>query len=37
MGILKFIGWLLTYAAGLAVAAQLLDGIRFPGPLRQAS
>ena len=29
---MRFVTWLLTYAAGLAVAAQLLDGIRFTGP-----
>ncbi len=29
---MRFVTWLLTYAAGLAVAAQLLDGIRFDGP-----
>ena len=29
---MRFVTWLLTYAAGLAVAAQLLDGIRFNGP-----
>lgn len=29
---MRFVTWLLTYAAGLAVAAQLLDGIRFAGP-----
>ena len=28
---MRFITWLLTYAAGLAVAAWLLDGIRFEG------
>ena len=31
MGILKFIGWLLTNAVALAVAAQLFDGIGFGG------
>lgn len=30
---MRFVTWLLTYAAGLAVAAQLLDGIRFDGPV----
>ena len=29
---MRFLTWLLTYASGLAVAAQLLDGIRFTGP-----
>ena len=29
---MRFVTWLLTYAAGLAVAAWLLDGIRFNGP-----
>ena len=29
---MRFVTWLLTYAAGLAVAAQLLDGISFAGP-----
>ena len=29
---MRFITWLLTYALGLAVAAQLLAGIRFDGP-----
>ena len=29
---MRFVTWLLTYAAGLAVAALLLDGIRFDGP-----
>jgi len=29
---MRFVTWLLTYAAGLAIAAQLLDGIRFDGP-----
>jgi putative membrane protein len=29
---MRFVTWLLTYAAGLAVAAWLLDGIRFSGP-----
>ena len=29
---MRFVTWLLTYAAGLAVAAQLLDGISFDGP-----
>lgn len=29
---MRFVTWLLTYAAGLAVAAQLLDGIFFDGP-----
>ena len=29
---MRFVTWLLTYAAGLAVAAQLLDGIWFKGP-----
>jgi len=29
---MRFVTWLLTYAAGLAVAAQLLDGIWFNGP-----
>jgi putative membrane protein len=29
---MRFVTWLLTYAVGLAVAAQLLDGIRFDGP-----
>ena len=29
---MRFVTWLLTYAAGLAVAAQLLDGIWFDGP-----
>ena len=28
---MRFVTWLLTYAAGLAVAAQLLDGIWFDG------
>ena len=31
---MRFVTWLLTYAAGLAVAAQLLDGIFFDGPAR---
>ncbi|WP_210649580.1 phage holin family protein [Nocardioides sp. SYSU D00065] len=30
---MRFVTWLLTYAAGLAVAAQLLDGIWFDGPI----
>lgn len=30
---MRFVTWLLTYAAGLAVAAWLLDGIWFDGPL----
>lgn len=29
---MRFVTWLLTYAAGLAVAAQLLNGIFFDGP-----
>ena len=29
---MRFVTWLLTYAAGLAVAAQLLEGISFDGP-----
>ena len=29
---MRFITWLLTYAAGIAVAALLLDGIWFDGP-----
>jgi putative membrane protein len=29
---MRFVTWLLTYAAGLAVAAWLLDGIFFDGP-----
>lgn len=29
---MRFVTWLLTYAAGLAVAAQLLAGIWFDGP-----
>ncbi|WP_210439202.1 phage holin family protein [Nocardioides xinjiangensis] len=29
---MRFVTWLLTYAAGLAVAAQLLAGISFEGP-----
>ena len=29
---MRFVTWLLTYAAGLAVAAQLLAGISFDGP-----
>ena len=29
---MRFVTWLLTYAAGLALAAQLLDGISFAGP-----
>jgi len=29
---MRFVTWLLTYAAGLAVAAQLLEGIWFEGP-----
>ena len=29
---MRFVTWLLTYAVGLAVAAQLLDGIFFDGP-----
>lgn len=29
---MRFVTWLLTYAAGLAMAAQLLDGIWFDGP-----
>ena len=29
---MRFVTWLLTYAAGLAVAAWLLDGICFDGP-----
>jgi putative membrane protein len=29
---MRFVTWLLTYAAGLAVAAWLLDGIWFEGP-----
>ena len=29
---MRFVAWLLTYAAGLAVAAWLLDGIFFDGP-----
>ncbi len=29
---MRFVTWLLTYAAGLAVAAWLLDGIWFNGP-----
>lgn len=29
---MRFVTWLLTYAAGLAVAAWLLDGIRLDGP-----
>lgn len=29
---MRFVTWLLTYAAGLAVAAQLLGGIWFAGP-----
>lgn len=28
---MRFVTWLLTYAAGLAMAAQLLDGIAFDG------
>ena len=31
---MRFVTWLLTYAAGLAVAAQLLAGIWFDGPDR---
>ncbi len=30
---MRFLTWLLTYAAGVAVAAQLLDGIYFDGPV----
>lgn len=30
---MKFFSWLVSYAAGLAVAAWLLDGIWFNGPL----
>ena len=30
---MRFVTWLLTYAAGLAVAAWLLDGIWFDGPI----
>lgn len=29
---MRFLTWLLTYAAGLAMAAWLLDGIWFDGP-----
>ena len=29
---MRFVTWLLTYAAGLAVAALLLEGISFDGP-----
>jgi putative membrane protein len=29
---MRFVTWLLTYAAGLSVAAWLLDGIWFDGP-----
>ena len=29
---MRFVTWLLTYAAGLAVSAWLLDGIFFDGP-----
>ena len=29
---MRFVTWLLTYAAGLAVAAVLLEGIWFDGP-----
>jgi putative membrane protein len=29
---MRFVTWLLTYAAGIAVAAWLLDGIWFDGP-----
>jgi len=29
---MRFVTWLLTYAVGLAVAAWLLEGIRFDGP-----
>jgi putative membrane protein len=29
---MRFVTWLLTYAVGLAVAALLIDGIRFDGP-----
>lgn len=29
---MRFVTWLLTYAAGLSVAAWLLDGIWFEGP-----
>jgi putative membrane protein len=29
---MRFVTWLLTYAAGLAVAALLLEGIWFDGP-----
>ena len=29
---MRFVTWLLTYAVGLAVAAQLLAGIYFDGP-----
>ena len=29
---MRFVTWLLTYAAGVAVAAWLLDGIWFDGP-----
>jgi putative membrane protein len=31
VGVLRFIGWLLTNAVALAVAAQLFDGIGFGG------
>ena len=30
---MRFVTWLLTYAAGLAMAAWLLDGIWFDGPM----
>ena len=30
---MRFVTWLLTYAAGLAVAAWLLEGIWFDGPI----
>ena len=29
---MRFLTWLLTYAAGIAIAALLLDGIWFEGP-----
>ena len=29
---MRFLTWLLTYAAGLAIAALMLDGIWFNGP-----
>lgn len=31
---MRFLTWLATHAAGLAVASLLLDGIRFDGPSR---